>query len=101
MNTFEDWTTQPGEDEVVALNQRAKQIRTLCDETHLKAKENNEPSQEKNRKLQDSRVKKGLRVESFAVGSKVYVRTGGLKSNLQPRSVAPYTIEGVGTNHSL
>ena len=99
MNTFEDWRAQPGEEEVAALRQRAMEIRTMFEETHVKGQANIEESQETNRKLQDEKAKDRLLVENLKVGSTVYVRPGGMKTRFQPRAIGPYTIEEVGVNN--
>ena len=99
MNSFEDWSVEPGEDEVAALLQRSAQLRILCEEKHTKARENIVRSQEKNRERQDGRAKNRLIMENLKVGATVYVRTGGLRSKVQPRTVGPYTIETVGLNN--
>ena len=79
MNTFEDWRTQPGEDEIAALRQRAYQIKTLCEGKHKRAKEHILEAQEKSREAQNQRAGARLKNEHLEVGSKVYLRTGGLR----------------------
>lgn len=91
MNMFEDWINKPDSCELIALQERAKEIRKLLQVTEPTALIKTKESQETQKRGQDNRQNQIK--EELEKGTIVYIKKEGILKKLEARFSGPYIVE--------
>ncbi len=90
INKFDEWTSETTEDEVEQINNRAKEIKNMIENTQIMALTNIKKAQEIQKRDQNNANK--TTCEILPRGSKVYIRNMGINNKLDARYSGPFRV---------